>query len=309
MKLASIFARGLAMGAADIVPGVSGGTVAFITGIYPTWLDSLRSFDLTAVKMILGGDFAGFWRHVNGRFLSALLLGIATSLFSLARVLSWVLQHYPEPLWAFFFGLIVSSAVLLLRQVGRWQLPQVLALLMGCIIALFVALAPGTGFIEGYAGIFLAGFIAICAMILPGISGSFILVMLGMYSSVLAALKGFEIGFLLVFVTGAGCGLLCFSHLLHWLMQRYYTPTLALLTGFLFGSLVVVWPWKRVLEWVVDSHGILKPAQRVPVLPQEYLTRTGEEPMVLLCVVLAIGSCLLVWWIDRNWGQAAVGPE
>lgn len=302
----SIFARGMAMGAADIVPGVSGGTIAFITGIYPTLLNSLTSFDITAVKLVLRGDIAGAWQHVNGGFLLALLLGIATSLASLARLISWLLHTYPEPLWGFFFGLILASALLLLSHIGPWRWPQVIAVVLGLGIALTIALMPGGNFVEGNAGIFLAGFFAICAMILPGISGSFILVLLGMYSSVLAALKGLEFGFLLLFALGAGCGLICFSHFLQWLLKHYYQATIALLTGFLFGSLSIVWPWKRVLEWVVGREGELKPVQQLPVLPNEYLMRTGEDPMLLACVVAGLTGLLLVWLLDRKWGQLHV---
>ena len=298
-----IFARGLAMGAADIVPGVSGGTIAFITGIYPTLIESLTRFDTQALKTLLRGEFAASWRHVNGNFLLALVLGIATSLVSLARLVSWLLHTYPEPLWGFFFGLILASALVLLGQVGHWQWRQVLSLVLGAGIALTIALMPGTGFVEGKAGVFLAGFIAICAMILPGISGSFILVLLGMYSSVLAALKGFEIAFLVIFASGAVCGLLFFSRILQWLLRYFYQATIALLTGFLFGSLAIVWPWKRVLNWVVGSNGQLKPAQQLPVLPDEYLTRTGEDPMVMLCVLAAFAGLALVWLLDHKWGR------
>ncbi|MCZ6828384.1 MAG: DUF368 domain-containing protein [Gammaproteobacteria bacterium] len=302
----SIFARGMAMGAADIVPGVSGGTIAFITGIYPTLLNSLTRFDTEALKLALRGDFAGCWKHVNGNFLLALLLGIATSLASLARLVSWLLHAYPEPLWGFFFGLILASALLLLGQIARWQWPQVLSLLLGAGIALTIGLMPSTGFVVGNAGIFLAGFIAICAMLLPGISGSFILVLLGMYSSVLAALKGLEIGFLVIFAMGAVCGLLFFSRFLQWLLRHFYQATIALLTGFLFGSLSIVWPWKRVLGWVVGSKGQLQPAQQLPVLPDEYLTRTGEDPLVLVCILAALTGLFLVWLLDHKWGRLQV---
>jgi len=294
------------MGAADIVPGVSGGTMAFITGIYPTLLRSIASFDLQALKLLLRGDIAGIWNHVNGRFIVALLAGIATSLITLARGISWLLQHYPQPLWGFFFGLIAASALLLLKQVPHWRWRQVLALLLGTVLALVVGLMPRAGFVEGNVGVFLAGFIAICAMILPGISGSFILVLLGMYSTVLAALKGFDVVFLAIFACGAAAGLMSFSRLLQWLMEHYFGITVALLTGFLFGSLSIVWPWKRVLDWVVGSHGELKPAQQWPVLPDEFLVRTGDDPMVAVCVMLAVTGFLLVWLIDRRWGRLQI---
>jgi putative membrane protein len=291
------------MGAADIVPGVSGGTVALITGIYPRLLLSVRSFDLALVRLLMRGELNAGWKHVDGRFLAFLLAGILTSVFSLARLFSWLLQAYPQPLWGFFFGLIFASALLLLRQVPHWRWQQRLALALGVAFAVFVALAPRSEMLDGSLGIFLAGFLAICAMILPGISGSFILVLLGMYSAVLLAAKNLDLAFLLVLATGAIAGLICFSRLLYWLLSEFRANTVAVLTGFLFGSLLVVWPWKRVLSWVPDRHGGLKPVQQLPVLPDEFLARTGDDPMLMLCLLLACSGFLLVWLIDRKGGR------
>jgi len=299
-----VFLRGLLMGAADIVPGVSGGTVAFITGIYDTLLGSIRAFDLQLLAKLFRFDIAGGWRHVNGTFLLALVLGIGTSVFSLAQLVGWLLEHHPVPLWALFFGLILASALVLLMEVEQWSVAVVLSLLAGVGVALFIALSPVINLDIGLPGVFLAGFVAICAMILPGISGSFILVLLGMYGPVLAAIKSLDLLFILVFVLGAGSGLVCFSHFLHWLLHRFHQATMALLTGFLFGSLAVVWPWKQVLEWVEDSHGQLKPAQQVPVLPGDFHTLTGQEPQLLLCVVLALVGFVLVWRLHALWGHA-----
>lgn len=303
MSSGGIFLRGLLMGAADIVPGVSGGTVAFITGIYETLLASIRAVDLEFLGKLSRLDVGGAWQHINGRFLSALLLGIATSIFSLARLISWVLEHHPVPLWAFFFGLILASALVLLRQVEQWTVPVMLLLLAGITVALSIALSPVVAMDIGMASVFLSGFLAICAMILPGISGSFILVLLGMYGTVLAAVKSLDLLFLLVFAVGAGMGLICFSRLLHWLLQRYHQGTMALLTGFLFGSLAVVWPWKRVLDWVEGSHGQLKPAQQLPVSPSEYFVATGQEPLLGFCVGLMVLGFAVVWLIDYRWGD------
>jgi putative membrane protein len=299
-----VFLRGLLMGAADIVPGVSGGTIAFITGIYDTLLGSIRAFDLVFIGKLLKLDIAGAWQHVNGGFLLALLLGIGTSIFSLARMISWVLENHPVPLWAFFFGLILASALVLLRQVGQWTAGRAVSLLVGAAVAGFIALSPVLNLDVGLAGVFLAGFLAICAMILPGISGSFILVLLGMYGTVLTAVKSLDLLFLGVFAVGAGTGLMCFSRLLHWLLHHFHQATMALLTGFLFGSLAVVWPWKRVLEWVQGSHGQLKPAQQLPVSPAEYFSVTGHDPMVWACIALMVVGFALVWLIDTNWGEA-----
>lgn len=292
------------MGAADIVPGVSGGTMAFITGIYETLLDSIRAVDLDFLQMVLKLDIRGAWAHVNGGFLLALLAGIATSILSLARLISWLLEHHPVPLWAFFFGLILASALVLLRQVPRWNLPRVLSLLAGIATATTIALAPVVNLDVGMAGVFLSGFLAICAMILPGISGSFILVLLGMYGTVLNALKGLDLGFILVFAVGAASGLLCFSRLLHFLLHRFHAATMALLTGFLFGSLLVVWPWKRTLAWTESSSGELKPAQQIPVTPTEFTVVSGEQGQLALCVALMLVGFALVWLIDSRWGRA-----
>ena len=303
MTSLGIFLRGMMMGAADIVPGVSGGTVAFITGIYDTLLTSIRAFDIAFLQRVLKLDVRGAWEHVNGGFLLALLLGIATSIFSLARMISWLLETWPVPLWAFFFGLILASALVLLREVEQWNAARLLCLLAGAATAVFIALSPTASLQLGLAGVFLSGFLAICAMILPGISGSFILVLLGMYGTVLAALKSLDLVFILVFAVGAGAGLLCFSRLLHWLLHRFHQATMALLTGFLFGSLAVVWPWKRVLAWVEGSHGQLKPAQQVPVTPAEFELVTGLDPMFGLCLALMVLGVAVVWLVDYSTGQ------
>jgi putative membrane protein len=266
----------------------------------------LHNFDLQALKLVFRADIAAAWRHVNGKFLLALLLGIVTAVASLARVLSWLLEHYPEPLWAFFFGLIFASALMLLRQVRQWRSPQRISLVLGVAFALLLAVAPRTEFIDGYLGVFLAGYIAICATLLPGISGSFVLLMLGMYSTVLAAVKNFELGLLMVLASGAVCGILSFSRLLFWFMREYRDTAVALLTGFLFGSLAIIWPWKRVLEWTTGSNGLPKPVQQLPVLPGEYLARTGDDPMLALCVATLLVGFLGVWVIDRHGNRLQV---
>jgi len=290
------------MGAADIVPGVSGGTVAFITGIYSRLLGSLRAIDLEALKLLLKGKIKSAWAHVDGGFLLALLAGIATSILTLARVFSWLLEFHPVPLWAFFFGLILASAMVLLRQVERWSPVRVLLLLGGTGFALTIALSPVTALEATLPAVFFSGFLAICAMILPGISGSFILVLLGMYGVVLGAVKSLDLLFLGVFICGAAAGLMCFSRLLHWLLQRYHEETMATLTGFLFGSLAVVWPWKQVLAWIEDSHGQPKVAQQIPISPSEFMNVYGQDPQLLLCVLLMIVGFFMVWLLDFRWG-------
>ncbi len=304
-----IFLRGVLMGAADVVPGVSGGTMAFITGVYGTLLSAIRSFDLAFVRYLLARDFARAWQHVNGGFLLALGLGIVTSIASLARLLTWLLAHHPVPLWAFFFGLILASALVLMGQVRGWNVPRAAVLLLGVGIAVYIGLAPRLPLEMGWGVIFFSGFLAICAMILPGISGSFILVLLGMYSTVLTAVKTFDFPFLLVLASGSVLGLLCFSRLLHWLLQRFSDATMALLTGFLFGSLVVVWPWKQVLVWYTGSQGQLKPAQQLPVGPDAFQVATGQSPQLGLCLLLIVTGFSLVWYVERRWGKVGIHPE
>ncbi len=303
MNSLGVFARGVLMGAADVVPGVSGGTVAFITGIYGRLLGSIRAFDLHCLRLVLSGRIAEAWRHVDGGFLLALAAGILLSILSLARVITWLLEHHPVPLWAFFFGLILASALVLLRQVSTWTPPRVVALVVGTAFALGVGLAPRLGVEGGLLMVFFSGFLAICAMILPGISGSFILVLLGMYSTVLVAVRDFDLPVLAVLACGAGLGLLCFSRLLYWLLQRFEAATMATLTGFLFGSLVVVWPWKRVLTWYTGSDGTARAAQQWPVSPSEFHSITGMDPALFLCLGLMVVGFSLVWLVDRRWGQ------
>ncbi|WP_156507582.1 DUF368 domain-containing protein [Halioglobus sp. HI00S01] len=305
MTSLGVYLRGILMGAADIVPGVSGGTMAFITGIYDDLLGAIRAVDLEFARKVLKLDIRGAWEHINGGFLLALLLGIVTAVATLAQLLSWVLEHHPVPLWAFFFGLILASSLVLLKQVPAWNMGRLVCLAAGIAVAVTIALAPMVNLDFGLPGVFLAGFLAICAMILPGISGSFILVLIGMYGPTLLAVKSLDLAYLGVLATGAVFGLMVFSRLLHWLLKRFHEATMALLTGFLFGSLLVVWPWKRVLAWVESSSGGLKPAQQVPVLPDSFLVQTGTDPQTLLCMALMVFGFCLVWLVERRWGQEA----
>lgn len=230
--------KGLAMGAADVVPGVSGGTIAFITGIYEELLGSLRSITPKTLALIGQQGVGAFWRATNANFLLALLSGIAISLFSLARIISFCLENYPVLVWSFFFGLIVASIIFIVRQLTTWTWREWLALAIGTLIALGISVAKPAQLPAEWWMVFLAGSIAICAMILPGVSGSFILVLMGMYPVFLNALKTLDVLLLGCFFAGCACGLLTFSHLLYWLLQRFHNVTLAMLTGFLIGSLV-----------------------------------------------------------------------
>ncbi|GAB3169204.1 DUF368 domain-containing protein [Telluribacter humicola] len=287
------------MGAADVVPGVSGGTIAFITGIYEELLGSIRSVNGEAIKLLLSFKLADFWRHINGTFLVVLLSGIGFSVLTLSRVILFLLDNYPELLWSFFFGLIVASAVVVGKKISSWSVGVILLGLAGAAIAYFFTVATPTQTPEAYWFIFLSGAIAICAMILPGISGSFLLVLLAKYEFILNSVKELKIDIVAVFAAGCLVGILSFSHVLNWALKNYHNATVALLTGFMVGSLNKVWPWKETLETYTDRHGVVKPLVQQNVMPGIYETITGQDSYLALAVVLAVVGFMLVYLIDR----------
>jgi putative membrane protein len=245
--------KGLAMGAADVVPGVSGGTLAFILGIYSRLLGAISSVNITAARLLLRGRFKTLWQYIDGTFLLCLFSGILLSIFSLANGIGYLLEHRPVPLWAFFNGLILASLPILLRSVN-WSAKR--ALLCGCGILFAVAigmLAP-VQFEPAPYMFFLAGAIAICAMILPGISGSFILLILGMYGPVMLAVTEMQLGVIALFASGCLIGLLSFSRLLNWLLKHYHDETLALLIGVVIGALYRIWPWQHNQQMISPWH-------------------------------------------------------
>ena len=243
--------KGIGMGAADVIPGVSGGTIAFMTGIYEELVGSINSINGTAVKLLFKGKFRDFWKHINGNFLISVVAGILISIMSLAKLMTYLLNYEPIPTWAFFFGLIVASSVFMLRDIKGWKGKDFVMLVLGIILGVVVCTLSPTQTPDALWFIFLSGAIAICAMILPGISGSFILLILGKYEFMLSTLtkilsgEGVLLDFavVLVFILGALVGILAFSKFLHWLLARYHRSTLLVLVGFIIGSLVKVWPW------------------------------------------------------------------
>lgn len=293
-----LFAKGMGMGAADVVPGVSGGTIAFITGIYEELLGSIRSVNGTALKLLTKLDVKGFWKHINGNFLLVLLSGIAASVITLSRLILFLLENYPEMVWAFFFGLILASAWLVGKKISRWSAPILLSGFLGFALAFYITMASPTETPTDLWFIFIAGSVAICAMILPGISGSFILVLLAKYEYILGAVKDLKLSVIIAFAAGCVTGILTFSHLLNWMLKKYYNLTIALLTGFMLGSLNKVWPWKETLLTYADRHGVLKPLKQQNVLPTDYFTITGQDPHLIASIVLAIVGFLLVYSIE-----------
>lgn len=288
----------MAMGAADVVPGVSGGTIAFVSGIYEELIDSIRKIDWSALKVLFQDGIPAAWRHVNGSFLLILFAGIVTSVLTLANAVLYCLDNFPILVWAFFSGLVLASSIYIGRQLGAWSYREIVAVLIGAALAYFVSVMKPAQLPNDWWIIMLAGSLAICAMILPGVSGSFILLVLGLYSTVIEGLLELDIGLIASFICGCAIGLLSFSHLLSWLLHRFHSITLALLTGFLFGSLNVIWPWKQTLQTVVDRHGELVPVQQKNLLPSQFFDLTGVEPQVALALIMAILGASLVLGLE-----------
>lgn len=292
-----LYAKGMAMGAADVVPGVSGGTIAFISGIYDELLRSIASIPEAAL-LLLRGRFLDAWRMANATFLLVLLGGILTSILTLARLITYLLTHQPIPVWSFFFGLILVSAYMVGREIGRWNWSRALSFLLGLAFAYWITVAAPVQWGSDPLSLFCAGAIAICAMILPGISGSFILLLLGLYPVVLGAVKDLEIGVLAVFAGGCLVGILSFARLLSWLLARWRDLSLAFLTGLMLGSLNKVWPWKETLSWRVDSKGEQVPLLQSNLLPGHFAELSGQDPQLLLALALALTGIVLVLGLE-----------
>lgn len=287
--------KGISMGVADVIPGVSGGTIAFISGIYEELIGSIKSIDVDAFKLLGQFQIKTFWKKINGSFLICVLGGIVTSLVSLARLMTYLLEHHPVPVWSFFFGLILVSAPLIMRDIKKWDFATVLSGIIGIVIAYLITIISPTETPTNLPFIFFCGALAICAMILPGISGAFILLLIGKYEYMIKALIAFDMPVILVFVSGCFLGLLGFSRFLSWILTHYRFPTLALLAGFMIGSLNKVWPWKEVTAFRINSEGLQVPALDRSILPGHYFEKTGLDPQIFQAVLfVALGIFIVV---------------
>lgn len=278
--------KGLAMGAADAVPGVSGGTIAFISGIYEELVSSISNINGALFKTLFKDGIKAFWKQANGNFVLALMLGIIISFVSFMRLAKYLLEHHPVLIWSFFFGLIIASIYFIGKQIKKWNFAIVITLIIGAAIAFYITSLPILGNNDSDMFLFFAGAIAICAMILPGISGSFILIILGAYKTLSNAFNDFDIKRILIFVAGAVVGLLSFSHVLKWLFKKYHDITLALLTGFVLGSLNKVWPWKKTITWHTDSKGVESPLIQESVSPFSF---DGESQLTIAIGLMILG--------------------
>ena len=289
-----LYLRGIAMGAADLVPGVSGGTIALITGIYDRLIAAIASIGLDALRMVLAGKIKDAWAHVDGNFLVAVGAGILSSVLALASLLNWLLLNYPLPLWSLFCGLILASAIhLFYTSRVDWAERHYALWLTGVGLATVIGLMQATQLPVGPVSVFFAGAVAISAMLLPGISGSFLLLILGMYQPVISALVNVDLVTVGLFALGCFCGLLVFSRLLEALLARAQRATMAVLYGFLLGSVIMLWPWQQPVALAIDQHGENRVVQSVPVFPQTYEELVGE-PMLWLCLfAFSLGAGLV----------------
>jgi putative membrane protein len=299
----SVAAKGILMGAADAVPGVSGGTIAFITGIYEELIYSLKQCGVSALKVLFREGVKSTWQHINAGFLLALFSGIIISILSISGVVLYLLANYPILLWSFFFGLILAAVWSVIRHIDRWQTDIIVAFLVGTLSAFFITTISPTTIETTPFIVFLSGMIAICAMILPGISGSFILLLLGMYAPMLTAVKELQLVTLCIFAGGCVAGLLSFSHVLSWMFQHYKTMTLSLLGGFMLGSLNKVWPWKQTMESVIDRHGKEVPLVQNNILPHTFETLNTQPAYMwsaILLMVLGLGMVVVLEKIGQK---------
>jgi len=284
--------KGMAMGAADVVPGVSGGTIAFISGIYEELLNSISSFNFSLINVFKNEGFKSVWIRVNGNFLVSLFVGILISVLSLAKLIESMLENHPIVIWSFFFGLVLASIIYIGKQITKWTKVSFLCLILGAILAFYITtLNPMVSANSSPWFLFIAGMIAICAMILPGISGSFILVLLGAYKPVLNALNTKDFVSIIIFLVGAILGLLSFSRILKWLFSTYKNYTLATLTGFIIGSLNKIWPWKETISWRTNSKGIEVPFNTASVSPFSF---EGDNQLLISIFLMLIGFGLII---------------
>ena len=287
----SLVIKGMGMGAADVVPGVSGGTIAFITGIYEELINSIKGINLKAIKLFFTGRWFSFWKQINGNFLLVVFAGIAISVLSLAKVLEYLLENKPILIWSFFFGLVLASSYVVSRKITRWQYPKVIALVAGIGIAFYITSVTPTTTTDASWFVILSGGLASCAMILPGISGSFILLLLGKYTFALHAVNERIILDLLLLGVGAVTGLILFANLLSWLLKKYHDITIAVLVGFMIGSLNKIWPWKETVKSII-VEGELRPLVEKNILPS--IGNPGDQFWMAM-LMLAAGIALILF--------------
>ncbi|GMT45536.1 MAG: DUF368 domain-containing protein [bacterium] len=285
------FFKGVAIGVANIIPGVSGGTIALITGIFERLINAIKAFDITAARLLFTGKWKAFARKTDFYFLLTLFVGIALAIISLARVFDYLFRDYPVYIWSYFFGLVLASIYFVAKAIERWNFVVILLFVIGTVFAIFVSLINPAAENSNFWYLFLSGIVAICSMILPGLSGSFVLILMGNYELVaIQAINNRELSILLPVALGAIIGLIAFSHLLSWIFKKYKNQTIAILTGFILGSLNVLWPWKTV-EYLKNSAGdlVLKHGEKVVVRYASILPEYYDKVFWMAVFIMVLG--------------------
>ncbi len=297
------------MGAADVVPGVSGGTIAFISGIYEELIETIHQLDLGFFKIWKQNGFKVAWKKYNLAFLVALFGGVFLSILSLAKLITWLLKSHPIIVWSFFFGLIIASILYVAKQITKWNAASILAVAIAAVLSYLITIAEPVGSPDSTWFLFFAGCIAIIAMILPGISGAFILLLLGAYEAVIGTITQFIEGItslnwelfsgalikLIVFGLGAVVGLKAFSKVLNWMFKHHKNTILAVLTGFMIGALNKIWPWKEVLEFRINHSGEKVPFLDKSILPNQF----DGDPKIMYAVIFVILGFLTIFLLER----------
>jgi putative membrane protein len=301
--------KGIAMGAADVVPGVSGGTIAFISGIYQELIDSINKIDVKTILSVRKNGIKATWAALNGNFLLALISGIFISILTFSKIITFLLDNHPILVWSFFFGLVLASILLIWKQITHWKYYSLFALLLGTFVSYYITIAKPVASPDSLPYLFLSGFVAIIAMILPGISGAFILLLMGSYQTVIGTINQFREGIasfnmeilgqamikLMTFAVGAILGLKLFSKILHWMFAHHKNTTLAVLIGFMIGSLNKIWPWKQVLETRLNSHGEVVPFLEKSLLPQHF----EGNPQIIGAIVMVLFGFILIVGLEK----------
>jgi len=287
-----LYLKGVFMGIAEIIPGVSGGTIAFITGIYEELINSIKSVDGNSIKLIFNLKFSLFWKQINGTFLLTLLLGMLTSILALSRVIVFLIDQHSFKIWGFFFGLIIASAIVIFYQIETVNSKVVVSAIIGLVISSYIALEAPSSTPNSNLFIFISGAIAISAMILPGISGSFILVFLSKYEFILNALNNFDVAVISIFIGGCVVGLVTFSRVFSYLFKKYNDVVISVLIGFLLGSLFKIWPFYKVLEYNTSNE----PKYTNPVLPS-----ASQESELAYFIVFSIIGFISMWLLEKKY--------
>ncbi|MCD4680436.1 MAG: DUF368 domain-containing protein [Bacteroidales bacterium] len=293
--------KGIAMGAANVIPGVSGGTIALITGIFERLIDAIKSFNITAIKLLFKAKFKEFVIHTDLKFLISLFIGVFIAIVSLARLFDYLFENYPVYIWAYFFGLVLASVYFVGKTISKWTKSVIITFIIGAAIAILISVLSPASENRNFFYMILCGIASICSMILPGLSGSFILMLMGNYQLVaIDAINNADFTVLLPLIIGAVVGLLAFSHFLSWIFKKYRNETISILTGFILGSLSILWPWQNesYLKDILGNFVLKANGDKIVEHYEKYMP-VGFNTEVILAIVFVIVGMISIWAIEK----------